>query len=398
MGITATISAIGAGIASAAASVGAAATTAAAAVGVGAATAGAIGSVVGPALVYGAIGAGTGALSSAVTGGDIGMGALGGAITGGVGGGLAGAGVGSALGGALGASPAVGNALIGAGVGALSSGVTGGNPITGALSGGVTGYLAGSLPTPGQAEVDSLYGAPTSQSLDVSGNPITVANTGSPPVPPPLDSSGNPIAQATGGSDAAGGALNAQSAQTAKTADSGGSSGLGKLLENPSVILGALSALSSAMNKPQQGGYATPGPASNAANLGPLYNTPLNTNVPGRTAVAPNVPNWYTYGQIPGGATYFQNNSLKSFGFARGGALSGEFTTANDDRHVHGPGTETSDDVPALLSKNEYVLDAEDVRRIGGGSNLRGAKILDRERRKLTRNGSGALSRLAEAA
>ena len=57
----------------------------------------------------------------------------------------------------------------------------------------------------------------------------------------------------------------------------------------------------------------------------------------------------------------------------------------------------TSDDIPAMLSRNEYVLDAADVRAIGGGSNKKGALILDRERKKLDRGG-GALSRLGRAA
>ena len=39
-------------------------------------------------------------------------------------------------------------------------------------------------------------------------------------------------------------------------------------------------------------------------------------------------------------------------GFKRGG-------------HVQGPGTETSDSIPALLSDGEYVLPADTVRAIG---------------------------------
>ncbi|AKJ71708.1 putative tape measure protein [Tsukamurella phage TIN2] len=41
-----------------------------------------------------------------------------------------------------------------------------------------------------------------------------------------------------------------------------------------------------------------------------------------------------------------------------------------DGGPVRGPGTETSDSIPALLSKNEYVLSADAVRRAGGVGNL----------------------------
>ena len=45
---------------------------------------------------------------------------------------------------------------------------------------------------------------------------------------------------------------------------------------------------------------------------------------------------------------------------ADGGPINGE---AGGD--VHGPGTETSDSIPALLSDGEYVLNAEAVKHFG---------------------------------
>jgi len=44
---------------------------------------------------------------------------------------------------------------------------------------------------------------------------------------------------------------------------------------------------------------------------------------------------------------------------------------------VHGPGTGRSDDIPALLSDGEYVIDAETVALLGDGSSRAGAKRLD---------------------
>jgi hypothetical protein len=159
------------------------------------------------------------------------------------------------------------------------------------------------------------------------------------------------------------------------------------------LALGALAALGSAFAKPKVGTWTTPGPTSVASSPG--FNTPLNTNVPGRTAVNP-MPgqpssSWYTYGQNPE-PTYFNNNSTAAYGFARGGALSGEFETGGHRKHVRGPGTGVSDQVPALLSNGEVVLTADDVSRIGNprnpkapGANDRGAAIINRDRKALAK-------------
>ena len=42
--------------------------------------------------------------------------------------------------------------------------------------------------------------------------------------------------------------------------------------------------------------------------------------------------------------------------------------------HSIGPGTGTSDDVPAMLSDGEFVMTANAVRNLGGGSRMLGAK------------------------
>ena len=178
-------------------------------------------------------------------------------------------------------------------------------------------------------------------------------------------------------------------------------------ISKTALALGALAAAGSLFNKPTQAAYGnTPGPAQVAANTGPYYNMNLNTTAPGRTAVNPysnGVPAQTTagYGTYGGPEqTYFTGNSLLNYGFAKGGALSRiperDFRTGSGAGRVRGPGTETSDSIPARLSDGEYVLDSTDVKKIGHGSTARGTKALDRARPQLAR-GRGALSQLVAA-
>jgi hypothetical protein len=330
--------------------------------------------VAGPALGFGAAGAGI----SALTGGK----PLAGALTGGLTGGLLGAGTGGALSQYLGISPAAAAALIGAGSGALSGAVTGSNPITQALLGGAGGYFG------------------SSQIVDPTGSSI-VAN----------DATNNEFARRglSSAADksvaiAAGGASAPVSQAAANATGTGLFGGPSGGISKAALALGALAALGQATSKPQVGTWSTPGPSSNAANLGSTFNQTLNTNVPGRMASNPwantatlgasqpgqTSPYW-AYGGAP--QNYFSNNSLKSYGFAKGGVLR-ERSTDQGDHYVQGPGGPEEDLIPARLSPGEYILDHKDVTRIGGGSNARGAKILDRTRKQLDR-GSGPLSRMA---
>lgn len=396
-----------------------------------------------------------GALTGGLTGGlgAVGAGsALGGAL--GIGTGAGNAVVGAGVG-ALGASLSGGNPLLGAVTGGAGGYLSGSGGPTGALN-----DLFGSSSTPGDALAASGSATPVqgtqgalnqaSAPLDMADNstlnpqsqftgaststttptdygdnrpwldrmlhPTSMVNADgsvvTPPVPPMLDASGNPMYDSGGNllypdqatantatqqaAEAAKGYASTPSGQAALGTDSGGGI-LSLLTKNPSLALGALSGLSSLFNKPQQGTYATPGPASVAGNLGPYFNAPLqplNGQYPGRTAVTPTVPNYYTYGAMPGGAKFFQNNNLAAYGFARGGALNqaaneNEYQTTNDGTNrVDGPGTGTSDSIPAALSDGEYVLTSKEVSQAGRGSNDRGAKKIDRLRK------TGALSQM----
>lgn len=57
--------------------------------------------------------------------------------------------------------------------------------------------------------------------------------------------------------------------------------------------------------------------------------------------------------------------------------------------HISGPGTETSDDIPAMLSDGEFVFTAKAVRAAGGGSRRVGAKRMYAMMKALERKANG---------
>jgi hypothetical protein len=74
--------------------------------------------------------------------------------------------------------------------------------------------------------------------------------------------------------------------------------------------------------------------------------------------------------------------------FARGGALEAKRggPSRRTEFAVNGPGTGRSDDIPAVLSDGEYVIDAETVALLGDGSSKAGAKKLDELRVKVRKH------------
>jgi len=59
---------------------------------------------------------------------------------------------------------------------------------------------------------------------------------------------------------------------------------------------------------------------------------------------------------------------------AKGSPQSGERSFPRKNGHISGPGTGTSDDIPAMLSDGEFVFTAKAVRNMGNGSRRLGAK------------------------
>lgn len=70
-------------------------------------------------------------------------------------------------------------------------------------------------------------------------------------------------------------------------------------------------------------------------------------------------------------------------GFAAGGQMDQKFPRRTGQ--INGPGTETSDSIPAMLSDGEFVMTAKAVRGAGGGSRREGAKRMYQMMRKLER-------------
>jgi len=71
---------------------------------------------------------------------------------------------------------------------------------------------------------------------------------------------------------------------------------------------------------------------------------------------------------------------------ARGGPMGYARGSSRDSFAVEGPGTGRSDDIPAVLSDGEYVIDAETVALLGDGSSRAGAKKLDELRVKVRKH------------
>lgn len=107
--------------------------------------------------------------------------------------------------------------------------------------------------------------------------------------------------------------------------------------------------------------------------------TPMPQYAMGGQVMPPN-PSYYTYGQVPqyGNAMPMKRGGLSSLNMNKGG------NPISDGR---------TDDIPAMLSDGEYVIDAETVALLGNGSQDAGAKQLDRMRQQVRKQKGGALSR-----
>jgi hypothetical protein len=65
---------------------------------------------------------------------------------------------------------------------------------------------------------------------------------------------------------------------------------------------------------------------------------------------------------------------------ARGGPMGYSRGSSRESFAVRGPGDGRSDDIPAMLSDGEYVIDAETVALAGKGSTKAGAEAFDKLR------------------
>jgi hypothetical protein len=115
---------------------------------------------------------------------------------------------------------------------------------------------------------------------------------------------------------------------------------------------------------------------------------------------------WYRYGMGPamdipegtdmskatspyagyGPGTLGEETFKQVTGMSHGGAMGYSRGSSRDSFAVEGPGTGRSDDIPAVLSDGEYVIDAETVALLGDGSSRAGAKKLDELRVKVRKH------------
>lgn len=80
------------------------------------------------------------------------------------------------------------------------------------------------------------------------------------------------------------------------------------------------------------------------------------------------------------------NRSTQPRAAAHGGSMGYSRGSSRESFAVNGPGTGRSDEIPAVLSDGEYVIDAETVALLGDGSSKAGAKKLDEMRIKIRKH------------
>ncbi len=132
----------------------------------------------------------------------------------------------------------------------------------------------------------------------------------------------------------------------------------------------------------------------NRGGLNPIFSAKLPTaNIPGGVGAASNLDarpmgeeDWLTYGTRP--ERSFYEYVPQPTGMAEGGMFAAKRGGSPDRTEfaVNGPGTGRSDDIPAVLSDGEYVIDAETVALLGDGSSKAGAKKLDDLRVKVRKH------------
>lgn len=259
-----------------------------------------------------------------------------------------------------------GSSLLNAGIGAGLGYLTGGDGKS-ALIGGALGGLSPLIL--GGSGVGGLLGLGGGDfgSAGVS-DPHSIAGGGGPARPSDLGSGGS------GGGGLLGGLLG------------GGSGGGGLTKALPLLALaGALGGSKKAK---------APADYTSAMNANKAQNRPLQNVDFTRTRASMNGfdPANYGYGYQ---RNFYNNNALPAVPLAQGGmpAPMGPLSKAKPSRYVEGPGTGRSDEVPARLSRGEYVIDAETTALLGDGSSEAGAKKLDEMRKNIRAHKGAALAK-----
>ena len=267
--------------------------------------------------------------------------------------------------GAAAAGAAAGSALGGAASGALGSGgqASGGGHqivVTGQPSPQVPGIPVPPIPVPSNPAGGPSSPVDGGHQIEVTAPRPTDPDLGLPAVLPPFSS----VPTNTGGTS--------QGMQPPAEESDGRISldDIIRYLRAGSLGIGVLGSLFGGGGRQHNVGFIPPG---FGGGLNPVFggNLPAPT-MPGASdnfAQRPANYDWYRYGYGPG-QSFFNyvpqaqpNNSQAYTGYAEGG--------------VAGAGTGRSDEIPALLSDGEYIIDAETVALLGDGSTKAGADRLD---------------------
>ena len=167
----------------------------------------------------------------------------------------------------------------------------------------------------------------------------------------------------------------------------------GQALMNPNFLIPAASLVSGAFAKPDEPGYTGQGTGLNIADIGKLAN--ISDPQVGQAAGLRFLPDVETRkftpeemietyaGQAHGGRIGAQEGGLMDLGGM-------EKDYRNDGGLVPIGGEEKADDVPARLSRNEFVFTADAVRNAGGGDMDRGAEVMENVMKNL--EGGGRIS------
>jgi hypothetical protein len=105
-----------------------------------------------------------------------------------------------------------------------------------------------------------------------------------------------------------------------------------------------------------------------------------------RTTYAPN-PYAFMFAPPPPAPITRRDGGIAELRGYRAGGDPSQFPRKNG--HINGPGTGTSDDVPAMLSDGEFVFTAKAVRSLGDGSRRKGAKRMLALMKKLEGRSNG---------
>lgn len=199
--------------------------------------------------------------------------------------------------------------------------------------------------------------------------------------------------------------------QLAKNATGG--SGLAGLLKAYTPLIPLIS--SAVNSKNTKAPTSAPGMTTSALTSMPQghFNRTQNMSPTNSASGSPMTQqDWYTYGSRPE-ASFYQNNGIPLnktvVGQAKGGTTPEhsknpgalgqatgvpEFNSAQESYVPdQGPGDGQSDDVPARLSKGEFVFDAHSVSMLGNGSNSTGAAKLEKLRQNLRKHAAQSNSK-----